>query len=132
MTTHRPTLTIRVGSTDETKADFHEKLAAMEAGEDVEDMHVLNLEDRDALEQLFRATNIDLLEAIARDEPSSIRAAADLVDRGHKEVLNNIEELEQLGLIELVQDGRAKRPRAKYSRLEVEMSLPVRDEPAPA
>lgn len=123
MTTERPTLTIRVGAADDTKEQFRDRLAAMERGDDVEEMHVLNLDSTEAVERLFRATNIELLETIAQEEPSSIREAASLVGRGHKEVLQNMEELEQLGLIEFVQDGRAKQPRVKYSGLEIEVLL---------
>lgn len=123
MTTDLPTLTIRVGAAADTKAQFRDRLAAMERGDDVDEMHVLNLESMEDVERLFRATNLELLEAITQEEPSSIREAASIVDRGHKEVLQNMEELEQLGLIEFEQDGRAKRPRAKYSELEIEVSL---------
>lgn len=123
MTTDRPTLTIRVGAAADTKAQFRDRLAAMERGEDVDEMHVLNLEDTAAVERLFRATNIELLEVIARQEPSSIRETASLVDRGHKEVLRNLDELERLGLVEFERDGRAKRPRVKYSDLEIDISL---------
>lgn len=122
-TTDRPTLHVRVGAADETKAQFRDRLAAMERGDDVDEMHVLNLDSMEDVERLFRATNIELLEAIVQEEPSSIREAASLVGRGHKEVLQNMEELELLGLIEFEQDGRAKRPRAKYSELEIEVSL---------
>lgn len=124
MTTDRPTLTIRYGAAADTKAQFRDRLAAMEAGRDVDELHVLNLEDTAAVERLFRTTNIELLEVIAQEEPSSIRKTAALVDRGHKEVLQNLNELEQLGLIDYEQDGRAKRPRVRYSDLEIDISLP--------
>lgn len=124
MTPDNQTLTIRVGAADDTKAEFRQRLRAMERDEDVDDMHVLVLDSMDDVERLFRATNVELLEAIAEHEPASIREAAELVGRGHKEVLQNIDELEQLGLIDLEQDGRAKRPRTRYRKLEIEVSLP--------
>lgn len=123
MTTDRPTLTIRVGTAADTKAQFRTRLAAMERGEDVDEMHVLNLESVEDVERLFRATNLELLATIAQQEPSSIRETAALVDRGHKEVLQNLDELERLGLVAFERDGRAKRPRVEYSDLEIDISL---------
>lgn len=123
MTTDRPTLTIRVGAAADTKAQLPDRLGSMERGEAVDEMHMLNLKDTAVVERLFRATNIERLEVIPRQEPSSIRETASLVDRVYKEVLRNLDELERLGLVEFERDGRAKGPRVKYSDLEINISL---------
>ena len=57
------------------------------------------------------------------------RELARLLDRGPAEVLDNVNELEDYGLLRLEQEGRAKRPVVWYDELDVE--VPLFDEPEP-
>ena len=63
-------------------------------------------EDFETLGRVFRTTNLELLEAIAEHEPTSIPELARIVDRNPPEVLNNLKELRQYGLVELEKKGR--------------------------
>jgi predicted transcriptional regulator len=81
-------------------------------------------EDLETFGRVFRATNLELLEAIAEHEPTSIRELARIVDRNPPEVLDNVKELWQYGLVELEEKGRAKRPSVWYD--EIEADLPLR------
>ncbi|MEM4781091.1 MAG: helix-turn-helix domain-containing protein [Halalkalicoccus sp.] len=79
--------------------------------------------DPDQLHLVTRPKNLELLRAITREEPKSIRETARLVDRDVRQVHRNLRELESLGLIELEDAGRAKRPTVWYDSIEVDLPL---------
>ena len=116
--------------------DLEETLGAIDAGEDVEPhpSH-LTVENLETFQRVFRPTNLELLHAIADHEPESIRELARAVDRHPPEVTDNINELADFGLVELKDEGRAKRPTLWYDEIEVEGDISLRDtgaDPAPA
>lgn len=117
------TLTVRVGSAERTRSEALERVRAVERGEDVDERHVLNVEDESDLARLVSETNLELLRAIADHEPRSMRHVEEIVERDHKEVHRNLTELDELGVVEFVQDGRAKRPRVRFDRLEITIPL---------
>lgn len=85
----------------------------------------VSFETTDQLMQVFTPRAIDLLQAIAREEPGSMREAARSVDRDIKQVSANLERLAEYGVVELVDEGRAKRPVVPYD--EIDIRLPLRD-----
>jgi predicted transcriptional regulator len=125
--TQTATLIVRVGDGEKTKDETRARLRALEAGEDIEDRHVLVLDDEADLQRLLSPANLDLLRAIRKHEPESMRAAADLVDRDFKEVHRNLTELETLNIIEFEQSGRSKRPIVRFDAIEAEITLDTSD-----
>jgi predicted transcriptional regulator len=85
----------------------------------------LSFETTDQLAQVFTPRAIDLLHAIAQEKPASIRETTRLVDRDIKQVSENLERLEEYGIVEFVNEGRAKRPIVPYD--EIDIQLPLRD-----
>jgi predicted transcriptional regulator len=85
----------------------------------------LSFETTDQLAQVFTPRAIDLLQAIAQEEPASIRETARLVDRDIKQVSENLKRLEEYGIVEFVDEGRAKRPVVPYD--EIDIQLPLRE-----
>jgi len=83
----------------------------------------LSFETTDQLGQVFTPRAIDLLHAIAQEEPESIRATARLVDRDIKQVSENLERLEAYDVVEFVTEGRAKRPVVPYDEIDIQLSL---------
>lgn len=82
---------------------------------------------------MFTAHNLQLVRAIAQHEPSSMRELAGVVGRDIKNVSANLNELAALGLVDLIEEGRAKRQVVPYDELEV--VYPVRGrggEPPPS
>jgi len=117
------TLHVTIG-TQADRSDTEDRLAAIDAGEPVEPARsTLSVESLETFGRIFRPTNLGLLEAITTHEPESIRELARTVDRHPPEVLDNLNELANYGLVELVEEGRSKRPVVWYDEINVDMSL---------
>mgnify|MGYP000371509642 CR=1 FL=1 len=125
------TLHIRLGPTDH--GDLEETLGALDAGQDVEAKPAtLSIESLETLGRIFRPTNLELLQAIIEHDPESIRALARVVDRHPPDVLENVHELADYGLIELREEGRSKRPVVWYDELDIDVPLRTDDSGADA
>lgn len=116
-------LEVRIGDGTKTRAEARERIKALEDGEDIDDRHILVLDDETELHRLLRPKNLELLRAIREHEPGSMRAAADLVDRDFRDVHRNLEELEALKVVSFEEEGRAKRPVVRFNELDIEVSL---------
>lgn len=120
------TLHIHIGTTSD-RSDLEERLGAIDGDETVEARpSTLNIESLETFGRIFRPTNLALLEAIVEHGPDSIRELARLVDRHPPEVTENVNELADYGLIELTEDGRAKRPEIWYDEIEFSGDVPLR------
>jgi len=125
------TLHIRLGPTDH--GDLEEALGALDAGQDIEAKPAtLSIEGLETLGRIFRSTNLELLQAIIEHDPESIRALARVVDRHPPDVLENVHELADYGLIELREEGRSKRPLVWYDELDIDVPLRTDDSGADA
>ena len=127
------TLVVRVDSAEQTRNEFVERLQAMEQGEDTSSRHVLDLPNEAAVSRLTSETNLSLIRMVANEKPRSMRAAADAVDRGYKEVHTNLTELAELGVIDLIAvNGRTKRPEFNFDRIVVDLPMDDDDRTEPA
>lgn len=104
-------------------ARIEETLRGIDAGDDPEPYFECTFHDADQLHQVTRPTNLELLRTIATDEPDGIRELARLVERDVRQVHRNLNELESLGLIELEDNGRSKRPTVWYDSISVDLPL---------
>ncbi|WP_276248569.1 winged helix DNA-binding protein [Haladaptatus sp. YSMS36] len=121
---HR-TLTVRVGTPDDGFDKVEARLAALDAGDDSDPLYEVVLQREADLQRLLSANNVQLLQTIARREPQSIRELARFVDRDVRGVHDNLSELERLGLVEFVQEGRAKKPTVWYDDITIELPVAV-------
>jgi predicted transcriptional regulator len=122
------TLKITFGKADDHRDAARERLRRAEAGDTGEAIEqdarfVLDFESFGEVERLMRRSNLELVEAIATEEPSSIRAAAKAVERDYKEVHRNLNELESLGVIEFVPEGASKKPVLRAGATEIDFSF---------
>lgn len=120
------TLKVTVGEADRLERETIQRIRAAERDDPVvDDDPVLNFEDYGTLASFLRETNLELLEAIRREEPDSIRSAAALVDRDYREVHRNLTDLESLGLVRFDGGGpgTAKTPLVEYDDIEITISL---------
>ena len=116
------TLHVRIESAD--RRDLEERLEAIDSGEDLEGAEpTLSIENLETFGRVFRSTNLELLEAIVEHEPESIRELARLVDRNPPEVLDNVNELADYGLLEFEENGSAKRPVVWYDEIDADLPL---------
>lgn len=119
------TLHVRIGSSPD-RTDLEATLESLEEGDDVEAQEpTLTVEDLETFGRVFRPTNLELLAAIATQDPGSLRELARFVERHPPEVNDNVAELVDYGLVELERNGRAKRPIVRYDEIDVE--LPIGD-----
>ena len=120
------TLHVRIGSSPD-RSDLEDRLAAIDAdgpaAEAADSEPTLSIENLETFGRVFRPTNLELLEAIVDHRPTSIRDLARTVDRHPPEVLDNVHELADYGLIELEDDGRSKRPVIWYDEIDVDIPL---------
>lgn len=118
------TLKVTLGQADQIKQRARDQLRAAQRGEDVDEAQpVLNFESEADVARLLSEKNLELVRVIANEEPVSMRAAAELVDRDFKEVHRNLTELEALGIIEFEQHGRAKKPVVRFDDIEISIDL---------
>ena len=122
------TLSVRVGAADELHREARERIRAAERGEDPDERHVLNFEDEADLARLVSETNLELLRVIADHAPESMRRVEEIVGRDHKEVHRNLRELEAMGVVELVEAGRSKRPVVRFDELEITVPIQGADD----
>lgn len=80
----------------------------------------LDLED---VERLCRARGLELLRAIVREQPGSMRETARAVGRDVNAVHGDLRALERMGVLDLERDGRARRPVIPYDDLHIEVDL---------
>jgi predicted transcriptional regulator len=131
-------LRITVGSIDGLAERTRDRLVAIESGSDADELDAVQPELRfgsyGELFDLLSEQRVELLEAIATNEPESISATANLVDRDYKTVHRQLSELAELGVIDWgdAQPGEAKKPIFPYDGLEIDIDLVDRDGPDPA
>ncbi|PSP48749.1 hypothetical protein BRC75_06040 [Halobacteriales archaeon QH_7_69_31] len=121
MTTN--TLHITVEPTAEFFEAALEDVRQLEADEADGSEYVLSLPDEETLERVLRAKNIELIRTTATEEPESVRELARLVDRDIKNVSTALNRLEEIGLVELEDAGRAKRPTVWYDHVEIDIRM---------
>ena len=124
--TKKQTLGVRLDGENQTEQVLAD-IQAMERGEDIPERHVLVLDTEAELQRLLSPANLDLLRAIRRHEPESMRAVAELVDRDFKEVHRNLTELDALNVIDLIEDRRSKRPLVRFDEIDINLSLDSND-----
>lgn len=133
-------LTITVGDPDSLTERTRDRLHAIEEGADPEALDEIQPELRFGsyaeLFDLLSEKRLELLRAIATNEPDSIAGAADLVDRDYKAVHRHLSELAELGVIQWgdSKPGTQKKPILRYDELEIDLDLAEgeRGEPATA
>jgi predicted transcriptional regulator len=109
----------REGSDDQ----LEDALAALDRGETPDPHFEVVYHDPSDVHQVTRPKSLELLRTIVQHEPSSIRETARLVDRDVSQVHRNLTELEELHLLDLVEDGTAKRPVVWYDAIDIDLPL---------
>ena len=114
-------LEVRVADGDDDPVE--EAMKSLDRGEEPEPSYGLTLGSEDRLKQVLDDRNVELIRTIAREEPESIRELARLVDRDVRQVHDDVTGLETLGLVELNEEGRSKRPTVWYDSISVDIPV---------
>lgn len=126
-----PTLKVTVGDRDRLDQPTRHRIMAAQEGEELDDVQpVLNVGSYAELSRVLSPKNLELLEAIAKNEPDSIREAATVVNRDYKQVHRNLSELDDIGVITFEGGGagRPKKPVLTYDGLEIDIPFAGSDE----
>jgi len=119
------TIHVKYMEPDEALEQPLEGIRRMKEGNEPEDTPMIVVTTKNDLNRVTRDTTIDLINAIAEQEPASIRETARLVDRSPIDVKKNLDELERIGLIRFEEEDGAKRPVVWYDSLNLEVPVPA-------
>ncbi|WP_253736319.1 hypothetical protein [Halohasta salina] len=120
------TLVVTVNSATGFDDEVTEAITTLDAGEPADSTPTLSFTSYDDLLATLTPRVLDLIEAIRREEPASINAAARVVDRDVKNVYEELNRLAQLGIILFEEEGQSKRPVVWFDELVI--SLPFESE----
>jgi len=84
---------------------------------------VLSFEDPEQIQRLLTPRRLELLRSVMEDPPESIRQLADRLDRNVSDVHDDVTLFDEYGIVELEQNGRAKRPVVPYDEIEIAVTL---------
>ncbi|MFP9191255.1 hypothetical protein ACLI4Q_06280 [Natrialbaceae archaeon A-CW1-1] len=115
------TLVVTVKSSKEFHDDVTDGIEALKRGDTMDSTPTLSFTSYDDLLQTLTPRVLDLLEAIRREEPSSINETARVVDRDVKNVHEELSRLAQLGIIFFEEDGQSKRPVVWFDELVINL-----------
>ncbi len=113
------TLVVTVKSSSEFHDDITDGIETLERGEAVDSTPMLSFASYDDLMETLTPRVLDLIEAIRREEPTSINETARVVDRDVKNVHEELSRLAQLGVIFFEEDGQSKRPVVWFDELVI-------------
>jgi predicted transcriptional regulator len=123
------TLHITVGDRERLREEALEAVEAAAAGEQTGTTQeaVLQFGSYDDLVDSLTPLRLELLRAIAADDPASMREAARLVDRDVSDVHADLKHLEVLGVLALEAGGPggAMRPVVPFDRIEMHIDYPL-------
>lgn len=126
------TLHITVGDRAQLREDTLQFVRNAEAGEldPSAERTVLQFGTYDDLVDSLTPLRLELIRAIARENPSSMRQAARLVDRDVSDVHADLKGLEVLGILELDESGSggAIEPVVPFDKIEMHIDYPLLDD----
>ena len=127
------TLVVTVRSSDQFHDDVSEGIDTQQQGDSVDSPPTLAFTSYDDLMETLTPRVLELIEAVRREEPSSINETARVVDRDVKNVHEELSRLAQLGIIFFEEDGQRKRPVVWFDELRINLPFgPEAGDTAPA
>lgn len=117
------TLVVTVTSSKQFHGDVTDEIEQLDAGEPVDTPPTLSFTSYEELLKTFTPTTLDLIETIRREQPASMNEAARAVDRDVKNVYEQLNRLEKMGVIYFSEEGQSKRPVVWFDELIVDIEL---------
>jgi len=126
------TLHITVGDREQLREDALQFVQEAETNEHSEhdEKVVIQFGSYDDLVDSLTPLRLELIRAIAENNPQSMREAARLVDRDVSDVHSDLKHLEVLGILELEEGGPggAMQPVVPFDRIEMHIDYPLVDD----
>ena len=127
------TLVVTVTSASEFHDAVTEDIEALERGDAADSTPTLSFSSYDDLMKTLTPRVLDLIEAIRREDPSSINETARVVDRDVKNVHEELGRLARLGIVFFEDEGQRKRPVVWFDELVISLPFdPEADDTAAA
>jgi len=115
------TLVVTVKSSSEFHDDVTDDIEALERDDAVDSTPTLSFTSYDDLMATLTPRVFDFIEAIRREEPSSINETARVVDRDIKNVHEELSRLAQQGIVFFEENGQSKRPVVWFDELIINL-----------
>jgi predicted transcriptional regulator len=123
------TLHITVGDREQLREDALQFVHEAETGEHSEhdEKTVIQFGSYDGLVDSLTPLRLELIRAIAENNPQSMREAARLVDRDVSDVHSDLKHLEVLGILKLEEGGPggAMQPVVPFDQIEMHIDYPL-------
>jgi len=117
-------LSVRVAGTED-EDPVAEAMEALDEGDEPDRSYGLTLETEAQINEVLDDRNLELIRTVAREDVESIRDLARRLDRDVRQVHDAVTELETLGLVELEEEGKRKRPTVWYDSITVDIPVAV-------
>ena len=101
---------IGIGALDQSAKRFIETWRKVERGESAESQESLTFDDLETLLRVLTPTRWTLLRFLRREGPMSVRALSKSLKRDYKNVHTDVNELERVGLVARIKDGKIMVP----------------------
>lgn len=120
------TLTIETRTWTEAKEKALEKARRFDQGEETGETSVVFVDPAD-VQRILTPKRMEMIETLMSEEAEvevgSIRELAEVLDRNPSEVHDDVHTLEEYGIVELRDEGRAKKPVVPYDDININVSL---------
>jgi predicted transcriptional regulator len=116
------TLKIETRTWEDAKEKALEKAREFDEGEEVTETNITFVEPSD-VQRLLTPKRLELIQTLMSEEVGSIRELAEVLDRNPSEVHDDVHTLEEYGVVELRDEGRAKKPVVPYDDIDISVSI---------
>jgi len=119
------TLRFTVEPSPAVEAMAHDAVERSEPDEsdEAEQVAIRSFADVSDLRRLLTTRRVELIRAIIADRPSSISDVADQVGRNYSDVHDDVELLEEYGVVYFRKRGGSKQPIVPYDRIEIDATI---------
>ena len=114
-------LKISARSFEDFKEESLEKMEEFEEGEEVP--HSVSFEEPTKLRKILTEKRIELIQFLMENEVESTSDLAKKLDRGVKEVSEDIRLLEEYGIVKVEKEGRSKKPSVPYEKIDIDIGI---------
>lgn len=117
---------VSIKSDDDIFTEVKEIWGKLESGEKVKKHEGISFESLDAMRKVLTEERLRILKTIRKEHPQSVYQLAKILHRDIKNTFNDVQFLEQAGLVELkkTKDGREKTtPTVNYEKILLEIAV---------